>query len=421
MILCRDCCKKSPRRVQRCPVCGSPRVLDHPELFDLTIAHLDCDAFYAAVEKRDNPSLADKPVIIGGGKRGVVSTACYVARTYGIHSAMPMFKALQACPEAVVIKPSMKKYAAVSREVRALMEKITPAIEPISIDEAFLDLSGTERLHKSSAAESLARLAGDIHRKIGITVSIGLSHNKFLAKVASDLNKPRGFAVIGRAETLVFLKTKPVTLIWGVGKALNDRLRRDGIKTIGQLQQMAEEDLIRRYGVMGRRLARLSRGEDARIINRESRRKSISAETTFFEDISDYDNLEKKLWPLCERVSAGLKQKEMAGKTVTLKLKTARHKSISRSHTLGAPTQLASILFEESRSLLKKEARGQKYRLIGVGIAEFADPHLADPPDLIDPGKARKAGAERAVDAIREKFGPESVKKGRSLKPGSRR
>src|SRR4051812_20689000 len=207
---CRDCLAEQKGDVRRCHACGSPRLIRHKELYDLTLAHIDCDAFYAAVEKRDNPELADKPVIIGGGHPGVVSTACYIARIHGVRSAMPMFKALELCPHATVIPPNMEKYAAVGHEVRALMLDLTPLVEPLSIDEAFLDLGGTERLHGRSPALSLAKLADEIETKVGISVSIGLSHNKFLAKVASDLEKPRGFSVIGRAETRSFLAAKPV-------------------------------------------------------------------------------------------------------------------------------------------------------------------------------------------------------------------
>src|SRR5690606_31609317 len=233
---CRDCLTLQHDSGQRCERCGSPRLVRHPELYRLHLAHIDCDAFYAAIEKRDNPSLRDRPVIIGGGKRGVVSTACYIARIKGVRSAMPMFKALEACPEAIVIKPDMEKYVAVGREVRAMMQALTPLVEPVSIDEAFLDLTGTARLHGRPAAFVLADFAARVERDIGITVSVGLSYSKFLAKIASDMNKPRGFAAIGRAEAPSFLAGQPVTLIWGVGKAFAETLARDGIRSIGQLQ-----------------------------------------------------------------------------------------------------------------------------------------------------------------------------------------
>lgn len=415
--LCRDCFARAPA-TGRCPACRSPRVLTHDELDALTIAHLDCDAFYAAIEKRDNPELRDKPLIVGGGRRGVVSTACYIARTYGIRSAMPMFKALKACPRAVVVRPDMAKYVAVSRQVRALMDAITPAVEPLSIDEAFLDLGGTQRLHGMSAAETLARLARRIEDTLDITVSIGLSYNKFLAKVASDLDKPRGFAVIGRAEALAFLKDQPVTLIWGVGSALDRKLARDGIRTIGQFQTMDEASLMRRYGVMGRRLYRLSRGQDSRDVGDGPGRRSVSSERTLAHDVADYDALERLLWPQCERVSAALKRRGLAGWTVTLKLKTARHRIRTRSHRLDQPSQLADVLFEVGRSLLAPEADGERYRLIGIGVADLCDATLADQPDLIEPARTRRARAERAMDTLRDRYGRDSIVKGRSLPDG---
>ena len=415
--LCRDCFARAPA-TGRCPSCGSPRVLTHDELDALTIAHLDCDAFYAAIEKRDNPELRDKPLIVGGGRRGVVSTACYIARTYGIRSAMPMFKALKACPQAAVVRPNMEKYATVSRQVRALMDEITPAVEPLSIDEAFLDLGGTQRLHGMSPAETLARLARRIEDALDITVSIGLSYNKFLAKIASDLDKPRGFAVIGRAEALAFLKEQPVTLIWGVGTALDRKLERDGIRTIGQLQTMDEASLMRRYGVMGRRLYRLSRGQDSRDVGDGPGRRSVSSERTLAHDVADYDELERLLWPQCERVSAALKRRGLAGWTVTLKLKTARHRIRTRSHRLDQPSQLADVLFEVGRSLLAPETDGERYRLIGIGVADLCDAALADQPDLIEPARTRRARAERAMDTLRDRYGRDSIVKGRSLPDG---
>src|SRR5690606_37453904 len=284
--ICRDCLYRTGPGERRCRAGGSPRVLRHPELETLSLAHIDCDAFYAAVEKRDNPELRDKPVIIGGGKRGVVSTACYIARIKGVRSAMPMFKALQACPEAIVIKPDMEKYARVGREVRAMMLALTRLVEPLSIDEAYLDLSGTERLHGASPAMVLARFARQVEEEIGITVSIGLSYCKFLAKVASDLQKPRGFSVIGRADALTFLAEQPVTAIWGVGKTFAATLSADGIHPIGQLQHMERAELMRRYGTMGDRLYRLSRGQDDRKVEPRGEAKSVSSETTFDRDLS---------------------------------------------------------------------------------------------------------------------------------------
>ncbi len=413
---CRDCLELCSGTETACRHCGRPRLLRHPELFDLSIAHIDCDAFYAAVEKRDDPSLADKPLIIGGGKRGVVSTACYVARITGVRSAMPMFKARKLCPDAIVMPPDMKKYAGVGREVRKLMQEITPVVEPLSIDEAFLDLSGTERLHGRPPALSLAELARTIETRIGISVSIGLAPSKFLAKIASDLDKPRGFAVIGAAETLEFLAAQPVSLIWGVGKATQAALAKHGITRIAQLQKMDKADLMRRFGSMGVRLYHLARGEDNRRVSTRNEAKSISAETTFFDDISDLNELERKLWLLCEKVSRRAKAAHMAGQTVVLKLKTARFRTRTRNMSLSDPTHLADRIFQVARPLLAKEADGTAFRLIGVGITNLADVDHDPVLDDLDQRASQRARAELAMDELREKFGPKAVELGRGLK-----
>ncbi len=416
--ICRDCLALSGATDARCPSCGSPRVLIHPDLHDLHIAHIDCDAFYAAVEKRDDPSLHDKPVIIGGGRRGVVATACYVARISGVHSAMPMFKALQACPDAVVIRPDMKKYSRVGREVRAMMKTLTPLVEPLSIDEAFLDLAGTERLHHTSPAQTLAKFAQDVERDIGISVSIGLAANKFLAKVASDLEKPRGFSIIGGAEAKRFLADKPVGMIWGVGKVMQKQLAADGIRLIGDLQEAGEADLARRYGALGLRLFHLARGDDNRTVSATSAAKSVSAETTFNTDISDPHELTRQLRKLSEKVSARLKKTGLAGRTVTLKLKTAQFKIITRSRKIADPTQLADRIFRLGRELLLREADGRRFRLIGIGLADFADTNLADPDDLVDLQAVKRARAEYAIDDLRDRFGRNAVELGLILDDG---
>jgi DNA polymerase IV len=409
---CRDCFAEARGASSRCVSCGSPRLLRHEQLNALSIAHVDCDAFYATIEKRDNPSLADKPLIIGGGKRGVVSTACYIARTFGVHSAMPMFQARKLCPHAVVLPPDMKKYVKVGREVRKLMVDLTPQVEPLSIDEAFMDLTGTERLHGMSPALVLARFARRVENDIGITVSIGLSANKFLAKIASDLDKPRGFAVLGRDEAVSFLAGKPVGFIWGVGKVAAARLQRDGFNTVADLQRADETDLMSRYGVEGRRLWRLSRGIDDRFVNAERETKSVSAETTFSEDIASYKPLEKLLWSLSERVSSRLKASGIAGSTVTLKLKTADFRLRTRARSLGEPTQLATRIFDAGRDLLAREIDGTRYRLIGIGTSNLAEAEKADAADLIDQRATRTAQAEHAVDKVRERFGKAAVVKG---------
>ena len=396
--------------------CGSPRLLRHVERDQLSIAHIDCDAFYAAVEKRDNPELRDEAVIIGGGQRGVVATACYNARIHGVHSAQPMWQALKRCPKAVVIRPNMNKYAAVGRQVRELMQTLTPVVEPLSIDEAFLDLGGTERLHGEAPAITLARFSSQVQRELGISVSIGLSDCKFLAKLASDMDKPRGFTIIGRSEAMGVLARLPAGKIWGVGDAFRRKLERDGITTVAQLQRMERDALLKRYGSMGDRLFHLSRGLDARSVNPVRERKSVSAETTFRTDLATLDDLRPILRRLSDKVSAALKEKGVAGQTVVLKLKTNDFQLLTRNRKLDDPTQLSDRLFRHGMDLLRREIDGRKFRLIGIGIAELCDPHTADPPDLVDPRAARNAQAERALDAIRARFGADAVVVGDTMR-----
>ncbi len=414
--LCRDCLTSFAGGA-RCPACRSPRVLTHPELTSLSIAHMDCDAFYASVEKRDNPDLRDKPVIVGGGQRGVVSTACYLARIHGVRSAMPMFQALKLCPEAVVVKPRMAVYAEASRAIRAMMEALTPAVEPLSLDEAFLDLTGTERLHGAPPAVLLARLVRRMEEELGLTGSVGLSHNKFLAKIASDLDKPRGFSVIGRAETATFLTPHPVRIIWGVGTATQAALEAAGIRRIADLLRWDRADLVARFGHMGERLYHLARGEDHRRVNRDEKLKSISKETTFFEDTADADILDGHLWRLSEQVADRAKAKGLAGRVVVLKLKRGDFQLISRRHSLNEPTQLTDRIYRAARALLGQAGARGPFRLIGVGIADLAPEAEADlSGDLLDPQAAKRAGAERAADAIRARFGRAAIIKGRALR-----
>jgi DNA polymerase-4 len=381
--LCRDCGLLDEARLgERCRSCGSPRLVTHAELTELGIAHLDCDAFYANIEKRDAPHLLDRPVIVGGGQRGVVLTCCYVARLSGVRSAMPMFKALKACPEAVVIKPDMAKYRAVGRQVRELMLATTPLVQPLSIDEAFLDLTDPVQRQGVPPASILATLARRIEQELGVTISIGLSYNKFLAKIASDLDKPRGFAVLGRAEALDFLGPRSVGLIWGVGAALQQRLERDGLRTIADLRDRPEQALAARYGSIGRRLARFARGEDQRRVEPNTPVKSVSVETTFARDHHKVEELAAALEPLCQRLAERLVRSGCAAAGVSLKLKTSDFRVLSRSRRLGDPTQRATTLYAAALPLLRTEADGTSFRLIGIGADRLAEPEEADQPDL---------------------------------------
>jgi len=414
--LCRDCLTQFDAGA-RCPACGRPRIIAHPELFDLSIAHMDCDAFYASVEKRDSPDLRDKPVIIGGGKRGVVSTACYIARIKGVKSAMPMFQALKLCPEAVVVRGRMEVYVQVSRQIREMMEELTPAIEPLSLDEAFLDLTGTQKLHGHPPAVMLARLVARMQSELGITGSIGLSHNKFLAKIASDLDKPRGFSVIGAAETVAFLDPKPVRMIWGIGEVGQAALAKAGIRNFADLKRWDRQDLTARFGSMGDRLWHLARGQDRRRVSRNAPMKSLSSETTFFEDTSDPDLLDGHIWRLAEKVSDRLKAKSLAGRVVVLKLKRSDFSAISRRRSLDDATQLADRIYRTARDLFDQVNHDKPYRLIGVGVADILPEDQADRSgNLLDPQETARIRAERASDSIREKFGADAILKGRSLR-----
>ena len=406
---CRDCLGDLDIAATRCAACGSPRLVRHPALPSLAVAHIDCDAFYATVEKRDNPDIADKPVIIGGGKRGVVSAACYIARTYGVRSAMPMFKALALCPSAIVIRPDMAKYVRVGREVRHAMQALTPLVEPLSIDEAFLDLAGTQRVHGMIPAKVLARFAREVERGIGITVSVGLSCNKFLAKIASDMDKPRGFAALDQIEARAMLADKPVGFIFGVGPATQERLSQHGFRTIADLQRADEMTLMKQLSTEGRRLWRLARGIDDRRVVPDRGAKTISSETTFETDIRDFATLEKLLWRLSENVSMRLKNGDLSGLTITLKLKTADFRQRTRSQSIHAPTQLAAKIFAVSREMLAREIDGTAFRLMGTGVSALRPGSLADDTDMLD---RRSAHAERAMDDLRKKFGNAAVIRG---------
>ena len=414
--LCRDCLHAPDASAGRCPRCGSPRLLAHPELHQLTIAHLDCDAFYASVEKRDRPELRDDPVIVGGSKRGVVATCCYVARIYGVRSAMPMFQALRLCPQAVVLRPDFARYKAESRRIMAKLEALTPLVQPLSLDEAWLDLSGSERLHGGPPVLTLARVQAQIEQEIGLTVSIGLAANKFLAKIASDLDKPRGFSVIGAAEAQAFLAPRPVTILPGVGPAFAKSLEKAGLRTVGDLAAAGPRELADRWGVHGLRIHGLAHGRDERAVDPDQERKGVSAETTFDEDLETPSELEDRLWPLCEKVARQLRQANIAGRVVTLKLKTAAFKITTRRRTLPAPTQTAKTLFAVGRELLAAEATGVSFRLIGIGTSDLVDAEDA-PDDLFAAEETRARRGERAVDQLRARFGTGAVVSARAMKP----
>ncbi len=413
--LCRDCHAVTDAAPDRCPACGGGRLVQHRSLLRLTIAHIDCDAFYASVEKRDRPELAAKPVIVGGGTRGVVTAACYVARMYGVRSAMPMFKALQACPDAVVIKPDFAKYSAASRQVRALMNTLTPLVQPLSIDEAALDLAGTEALHGAPAAVVLARFASAVEQQAGITVSIGLAANRLMAKLAAGRGKPRGFTVIDAEEAAALLAPEPVRLLPGIGAAMARKLEGMGITRLGQLQVLPDREALRRLGDDGPALVRRALGLDSRVVDPAREAKSISAEVTFDRDLSDPRDLERHLWHLCEKLAGRLRGNELAAGGVVLKLKTSRFALRTRAARLAGPTVLPDRLFGVARDLLAKEASGTAFRLIGIGANPLVAGALADLGDLADSATPRLAAAQAAIDSLRGRFGTAAIGRGRSL------
>ncbi|MYB88637.1 MAG: DNA polymerase IV [Proteobacteria bacterium] len=414
-VLCRDCGMTSVAKITaECPSCGSKRLVCHDELHELALAHLDCDAFYAAIEKRDRPEWRELPLIVGGRHRGVVAACCYLARAHGVRSAMPMFQALKACPDAIVVRPDMKRYRQASEAFRAMMLKLTPLVEPLSIDEAYMDLGGTEALHETSTAALLVQLAREVEDTLGITVSVGLSYNKFLAKIASNLDKPRGFSVIGRAEASAFLADKPVEMLWGVGRALQQRLARDRITRIGDLIPFDEQTLVARYGKIGHSLYGFARGQDERSVNPEREAKSLSSEITLERDTSDLEQLRTTLWKLCETLSNRMKKAAVLGCGVTLKLKTADFRLLTRSRRLDAPSRSAEAMFRTAEVLLEGEADGRAFRLIGVG----ASPLLAADP--LHQGELFEAASgdgpvDQVMDNIQEKFGTKAVIRGRGF------
>ena len=415
--LCRDCFREVAEFRAACAGCGSRRLVRHPELFTLAVAHVDCDAFYASIEKRDRPELLALPVIVGGGRRGVVSAACYIARTRGVRSAMPMFKALALCPDAVVVRPDMAKYAAAARQIRGLMEALTPLVQPLSIDEAVLDLRGTAALHRAPPAAVLARFARAVEAQVGVTVSIGLAANRLMGKLAAERDKPRGFAVIGAGEAAEWLAPQPVTLLPGVGPALARRLEAAGFTRLGQLATLTPLEAARRFGEDGLGLAARARGEDGRPVNPVRETKSISAETTFDQDLATVAELEAPLWRMCEKLARRLAEKELAAAGVVLKLKTAGFALRTRNARLPSPTRLPETLFAAARPLLLREADGTAFRLIGIGAQPLAPAAGADRGDLADPGAPRRAARWQAVEALRARFGEAAVVQGRGLKP----
>jgi DNA polymerase-4 len=414
--LCRDCDRALAAPAGSCPHCGGHRIVAHEQLFELAIAHVDCDAFYASVEKAHRPELRDRPVIVGGGTRGVVAACCYIARLSGVRSAMPMFKALKLCPDAEVIRPDMARYAEAARAVRALMAPLTPLVQPLSIDEAVLDLSGTQALHNAPPAAVLSRFARAVERDIGIPISVGLAPNRLLAKLAAERDKPRGFYVFG-AEAAAILAPEPVGLLPGIGPAMQRTLAARGITRLGQLAGLSSREAMRLCGPDGPHLAARARGEDSRPVDPRRITKSISAETTFATDLHDLAKLEAHLWPLCEKLGRRLRAEGFAAADLTLKLKTSDFSSFTRAIKLANPTMLPDLIFNAAQPVLKREIGAASFRLIGIGASHLVSDRLADQGDLADTQTPRLVARQTAIDDLRARFGPGAIGKGRALCP----
>ena len=379
--------------------------------------------FYASIEKRDNPLLQDKPIMVGGEARGVVAAACYEARKYGVRSAMPTFQAKKLCPHITVIKPRMDHYVQVSRQIRSLMLELTPLVEPLSIDEAFLDLSGTKSLHKASPAEMLMRLQQRIASEIGITVSVGLAANKSLAKLASDQDKPDGFFVLNQERAEAWLAPRPVSTIYGIGKSAAQKLIHAGLTSCADI---AQADLSRLTPLLGKQalfIQNLSKGIDNRPISIERDTKSVSSETTFSDDLSTKEELLPILERQSQRVSRRLKEKALQGQVVTLKLKSARFETVTRQKTLPSATDKAHEIFEVAAKLLVNEVSAhKKWRLLGVGVDGFqTGEQNADFFAALEPSHARKDQLEKALDDVHAKFGDDVVFSGRQMTSKSKR
>ena len=420
-FLCRDCYASGywggEHAPQYCPYCRTGRLCVDDEILTLSIAHIDCDSFYASIEKRDNPDLQGKPVMVGGETRGVVAAACYEARKFGVRSAMPTFQAKKLCPHITIIKPRMDHYVTVSRKIRDMMQSLTPLVEPLSIDEAFLDLTGTQNLHKASAAEMLMRLQKTIESEIGITVSVGLAANKSLAKLASDQDKPNGFFILNAAQAKQWLAPRPVSTIYGIGKSAAKRLTDAGYRTCDDIVQADLRQLVPVLGKQALFIQQLAQGVDNRKILTIREIKSVSSETTFNKNL----NSESDLLPLLERqslrVSRRLKAQALQGNVVTLKLKSSSFKSLTRRKTIAHPTDKAHEIFDVATRLLKKEIGPDKsWRLLGVGVDGFdAKAQTPDFLSAMDEKSQRKDKLEKALDDMHAKFGGDVVFSGRQM------
>ncbi len=378
------------------------------------IVHLDMDAFYASVEIRERPELADLPVVVGGVQRGVVAAASYAARRFGIHSAMPMATAMKRCPDLVVLPVRMALYAAESRKIMAIIERYTPLIEPLSLDEAFVDLRGSVKLF-GSVPEVARRIKREIRDELGLVASIGVAPVKFAAKIASDLGKPDGFLVVEPDGLRAFLDPLPVSRLWGVGKVGEKTMHALGLRTIADVAAQDDASLERRFGKHGLHLLALARGIDPRGVEPDRETKSVSNETTFAADITDRDALRAIVLQLAEQVAWRLRNHALEGRTVQIKARYSDFATVTRAQTLSAPTASTDAIWEAAAALLDKLPRpGQPLRLLGVGVSGFgAAPDTQ--ADLFGDAAVPKR-VDEVADRIKEKFGAAAVKRATTLK-----
>jgi nucleotidyltransferase/DNA polymerase involved in DNA repair len=373
------------------------------------------DAFFASVEQRDNPELLGKPVIVGANphERGVVAACSYEARKFGVHSAMPSRTAYRVCPDGVFIHPDMKKYSEASRQIMKILEGFTPFVQPVSVDEAFLDVSG--RIKEFTDAIEIARqIKAEIRKQIKLTASVGVAPNKFLAKLASDLKKPDGLMVITEADKVRILEPLPVSKIWGVGKVTEKRLHELNLRTIGDIQRLPLVDLRQHFGNLAEHLHALALGEDDREVETDEETKSISSEHTFDVDTADLDQIKKCLLEQCDEVGSRLRKEKVAARTVQLRLRYADFTTLTRRRTLEQPTQDEMMLYEVAGHLLAAEKiAGKRIRLIGVGGSNLVPPEIQS--DLFDKTDEKRSRLGKAVDDLRAKLGPGAIRRGTSL------
>jgi DNA polymerase-4 len=393
-----------------------------------SILHVDLDAFFAAVEQLDDPSLRGKPVIVGGlGNRGVVSTASYEARPFGVQSAMPMARARRACPQGVFLSPRMSRYSEKSREVMAILRDVSPLVEQLSVDEAFVDVAGARRL-LGSPVEVATLIRARVQEETGLTTSVGAATTKFLAKLSSDLSKPDGIIVVPPGEERAFLAPLPVSRLWGVGRATLPKLERMGLRTIGDVAEVDPGVLIRALGdSLGAHLSSLARNEDPRVVIPEHDAKSIGAEETFGTDLRTRAACDRELVRLTDRVCARIRREKLAARTITLKVRFANFETRTRARTLPDATNLSIEILATARELLDNFDVARGIRLLGISCSKLCDAAeveqsmlaIGDDVSVANERVERHAAVERAVDVVRERFGTRAVRPAALVDPNA--